>query len=764
MRPAEPDPEPQEQDVDFRNMMSEQVSDPVDNHSVTKKPVRSELCFQFKDNEPPNIEVETLKKLKLPPASNKGLWKGIDEDLVMICWDIVEGSYDERLRKTEEKVHAYLESRFGEEVKKYPKRPYKEDGESKAIRCAKRDSRKEVKKAKRSKDKSSIADAKKEYLRLVRLHNKSRRNELRKKRKKEDKKEQEKFRKNPYDYSKKLLDGQVKGTPTFSKEDADKFFKREYSDKERGVLYKKLDGLPEVPEPEEKFVMTKLCRADFQEKLKSRRNKSSPGPNGVPYVVYKRCPRITHIVYLLLANLWEEQTVPLQWRFGEAILIPKTDDLSDPSKFRNITKTNTSGKLSMGVLADKMLDYMVSNKYIDTSVQKGFMKKMSGCVEHTQVLMEELKDAKSTRRQMFVVWVDLMNAYGRVPHNLLLFALKYYRFPKWLIEYLFKYYDELIVRIVTKDWKSNWFYYLIGLFQGDPLSVVLFLIVFNLLLDLLKNRPGLGYKPSFSSDETSNRAFADDLTLMSSRLEKLKEQIEVMERFLDWTRKMKAKPSKCIALGMKVIDGTYTAFDPEIVIDGKVIDYVGDTPMKFLGHWIYVDLGIKHTKQLIEDKLTSLFQKVDDCGLNGVMKCWVYNNMLTSKVSWELMIYNLPVSFVQELEAICTRFLKKWLGVTKSITVSVLYRKKDFFGMGLKRLMDLYTVLQVSKAHTLRKSDDAKVREMYQHRKSKKESSKRWTYTKQLTARERDLYFQELVGVVTKDRKGLGTSKQATER
>ena len=81
----------------------------------------------------------------------------------------------------------------------------------------------------------------------------------------------------------------------------------------------------------------------------------------------------------------------------------------------------------------------------------------------------------------------------------------------------------------------------------------------DLLLDLLKNRPGLGYKPSFSSDETSNRAFADDLTLMSSRLEKLKEQIEVMERFLDWTRKMKAKPSKCIALGMKVIDGTCIA-------------------------------------------------------------------------------------------------------------------------------------------------------------------------------------------------------------
>ena len=90
--------------------------------------------------------------------------------------------------------------------------------------------------------------------------------------------------------------------------------------------------------------------------------------------------------------------MPLQWRFGEAILIPNSEELSDPSKFRNITKTNTSGKLSMGVLADKMLEYMVSNKYIDTSVQKGLMKKMPGCVEHTQALMEELKDAKTTKR------------------------------------------------------------------------------------------------------------------------------------------------------------------------------------------------------------------------------------------------------------------------------------------------------------------------------------------------------------------------------
>ena len=62
------------------------------------------------------------------------------------------------------KIHAHLESRFGEEMKLYKKSPTNEDRETKTIRRAKRDAKKEVKKANKSKNKDSIADAKKEYL------------------------------------------------------------------------------------------------------------------------------------------------------------------------------------------------------------------------------------------------------------------------------------------------------------------------------------------------------------------------------------------------------------------------------------------------------------------------------------------------------------------------------------------------------------------------------------------------------------------------
>ena len=100
-----------------------------------------------------------------------------------------------------------------------------------------------------------------------------------------------------------------------------------------------------------------------------------------------------------------------------------------------------------------------------------------------------------------------------------------------------------------------------------------------------------------------------------------------------------------------------------------------------------------------------MLQAVDECGLNGIQKCLVYNNPLTNRLNWELIIYNLPLSFVRELDAVCTRYLKKWLGLTKYITVSALYRKKDLFDLSLKQLSVVFKSLQVYKGYAIKTID-----------------------------------------------------------
>ena len=90
-----------------------------------------------------------------------------------------------------------------------------------------------------------------------------------------------------------------------------------------------------------------------------------------------------------------------------------------PELFRNIAITNTSGKIYFSYLANSLESFMVKNAYIDRTVQKGFLKGVAGCVEHTFSLHELLRDAFDHNRQIVVAWIDLANAYGSVMHNLI---------------------------------------------------------------------------------------------------------------------------------------------------------------------------------------------------------------------------------------------------------------------------------------------------------------------------------------------------------
>ena len=49
------------------------------------------------------------------------------------------------------------------------------------------------------------------------------------------------------------------------------------------------------------------------------------------------------------------------------------------------------------------------------------------------------------------------------------------------------------------------------------------------------------------------------------------------------------------------------------------------------------------------------------------------------------------------------------------------FRNKDCFGLNLKRLLELYKFLKVSKGYSLKNSKDPKVKEIYEHRAKKQE-------------------------------------------
>jgi hypothetical protein len=65
--------------------------------------------------------------------------------------------------------------------------------------------------------------------------------------------------------------------------------------------------------------------------------------------------------------------------------------------------------------------------YVDA--QKGFIKKTNGCSEHDILSNELFQDAKKKNKDLILTAIDFSNAFGPVPHDLIISMLKQFNFP-----------------------------------------------------------------------------------------------------------------------------------------------------------------------------------------------------------------------------------------------------------------------------------------------------------------------------------------------
>lgn len=68
------------------------------------------------------------------------------------------------------------------------------------------------------------------------------------------------------------------------------------------------------------------------------------------------------------------------------------------------------------VMAKHMTNYLLANNYIDTGCQKAGVPAFPGCVAHSSMIWEQNQSARRSKVDLHVVWLDLANVYGSVPH------------------------------------------------------------------------------------------------------------------------------------------------------------------------------------------------------------------------------------------------------------------------------------------------------------------------------------------------------------
>lgn len=116
---------------------------------------------------------------------------------------------------------------------------------------------------------------------------------------------------------------------------------------------------------------------------------------------------------------WRQKCIWKEWRKANGTNIPKELNSTVMIQLRQISLLNVKGKLSFSAMARGITTYLTANKYSDPVVQKGRVPGISECLAHPTMIWEATEKDETEKRNKQLGWLELANAYGAVPPQLL---------------------------------------------------------------------------------------------------------------------------------------------------------------------------------------------------------------------------------------------------------------------------------------------------------------------------------------------------------
>ena len=364
--------------------------------------------------------------------------------------------------------------------------------------------------------------------------------------------------------------------------------------------------------PSKPYNLEPYSAEDVAEALKSKNQNSSPGDDQILYGYLTKLPKIHNLLATIFTRIRDTGVAPEAWGLSNIILIPKGErekvNTENPADFRMIALTTNVAKLYHTMESSRTISFMTMNNYLDTTAQKAYIQGINGCVEHVKVIQEVIQHAKANNKTAHITWFDLIDAFGSLSHMLTPYVLLYYHLPIRIINYIKNIYSKLKGRIKTKDWETETFQFLKGVFQGDPFSGTIFLIVFNPLIEYIKSyKETQGYK--IKETRVITTPFADDFNLISNNKSLHQKLIHDVVNKAE-TMGLNFKPKKCRSLSICGGSPKDVSFVLTEEKEGKLpihIETVHMNPHKFLGATVTYNNTPKEYftqfKQILSDKL-----------------------------------------------------------------------------------------------------------------------------------------------------------------
>jgi ribonuclease HI/endonuclease/exonuclease/phosphatase family metal-dependent hydrolase len=323
------------------------------------------------------------------------------------------------------------------------------------------------------------------------------------------------------------------------------------------------------------------------------------GPDGIPNVVLQRCVDIlsTRLTRIFRAVM-ELDTYYDPWKEFTTVVLrkPGKPNYEVPKAYRPIALISTTAKVLTSIVAES-LSRLVERHHLLPKTHFGGRPGRS-TVDAVQYLIHKICSTWRSNKVVSILFLDVEGAFPNAVTARLIHNLKRRRIPTVIVRFVEKLLTGRTTRLKFDDYVSDVINIANGIGQGDPLSMLLYILYNADLLDIPDNpseEDALGYV-----DDIALLAMGEDFEESTNRL---KDMMTKEDGGIQWSKDHNSKfeVSKSVVLHMsrKTIpdpdsaSGRIPLPKPELILEGQLVREVES--FKYLG--IQVDANLKWKEQ-----------------------------------------------------------------------------------------------------------------------------------------------------------------------
>lgn len=240
------------------------------------------------------------------------------------------------------------------------------------------------------------------------------------------------------------------------------------------------------PEPAEKW--TDITREQLTQTINNLSPYKAPGPDGVANIVFQHCRVLTDYLLPLFNAVINLRTYYDPWRESITVILrkPGKPDYSIPKAYRPIALLNTTVKILSAIVADRTSFILETHNLLPGT---HFGGRPGRSTEDSLHLLENtIRHAWRQKKVVSALFLDIEGVFPNAVTDRLLHNMKARCLPPEIVTFTERMLRGRKMKLRFNDYTSEWFDITNGIGQGDPLSMILYIIYDSDLVEMAKGK------------------------------------------------------------------------------------------------------------------------------------------------------------------------------------------------------------------------------------------------------------------------------------